>query len=387
MTILHFIPDEKFTPFLQDVFSSADSGKNLFIVYGNETGEPRFAKKNPESKLVSKAYWHSEEMRADLRNATVIIAHSMSDEVARAICRAPGNVPVIWRGWGFDYYHYLSDITGPFILPDTKKLWDADRKRSVSQIAVSLPGRIWRRISVGSKYDAAIKRISHFSCCVPQDFARLKSVMPWKSVSFIPLNYYSVEKSFTGAGDIVGDDILLGNSATPGNNHVEAMEWLRDQELGARRVVVPLSYGDKAYTKRIVELGAKWLGKNFRPLLDYYSIEQYNKISAECSVVIMNHIRQQGMGNVAASLYRGAKVILRPENPIRDLYASIGVEIGCFSAGSGSDNPPGLLDSDMSVSKECRKKVGQYWAHENALEQARQICATGIPSVERGSDE
>ena len=83
------------------------------------------------------------------------------------------------------------------------------------------------------------------------------------------------------------------------------MEWLRDKDLGKRKVVVPLSYGDKTYAKSIVEIGNKWLGKNFYPLLDYYSIENYNKLISGCSVVFMNHIRQQGMGNIAASLYHG----------------------------------------------------------------------------------
>lgn len=380
MTILHFIPDEKFTPFLQDLFSTAIPSGNRFVVYGFQNGEPRFAKKNLDTKFVSKTYWFSEALIEDLRNATVVVVHSLSHEVVQAICRAPLSLPVVWRGWGFDYYNYLTEITGNCVLPATKKIWDVNRGKSISDVAKSIPKRILKRIIFGSKFNTAIERVNYFSCCVPQDFDRLKIVLPWGAVSFMPLNYYSVESSFVGGEEIVGDGILLGNSATPENNHVEAMEWLRDQYLGSRRVVVPLSYGDKIYAKKIVELGNKWLGKNFFPLLDYYSIEQYNKITAECSVVFMNHVRQQGMGNIAASLYRGAKVILRPENPILDLYSSIGVKVDCFESNSSSKGLPNLLSADESILMKNRRIVSQYWAHEVALGQARQICTIGNTS-------
>ena len=57
------------------------------------------------------------------------------------------------------------------------------------------------------------------------------------------------------------------------------------------------------------------------------TIDEYINTLSSCSVVIMNHIRQQGLGNIIIMLYLGARVFLRKENPIYGFFKNEGAKI------------------------------------------------------------
>lgn len=124
-----------------------------------------------------------------------------------------------------------------------------------------------------------------------------------------------------------GINILVGNSASPTNRHREIFEKLlqvRDQEM---RVLAPLSYGDRVYAAEVVLLGRAWFGEKFLPLMDFMPLEQYLELLAEIDVVIFNHNRQQGMGNLISLLGYGKKVFMRNGTTAWDFFHSIGVTV------------------------------------------------------------
>ncbi|MDZ7680670.1 MAG: hypothetical protein U5J63_02895 [Fodinibius sp.] len=74
------------------------------------------------------------------------------------------------------------------------------------------------------------------------------------SVQRIPFTYYPIE--YVIKNDELrasGSNILLGNSSSATNNHLEAFELLQNLELRDRKVVTPLSYGCHKYAKAITE--------------------------------------------------------------------------------------------------------------------------------------
>lgn len=116
--------------------------------------------------------------------------------------------------------------------------------------------------------------------------------------------------------------ILVGNSASIENNHVDV--FLRLNKLKDKNfiVVCPLSYGDKNYGSKIIELGEKIFGSNFYPLLEFMDAHKYYKLLSEVDIVIMNHIRQQGVGNSVASIYLGKKIYLNKKSNVYNFYLS-----------------------------------------------------------------
>ncbi|MCK5532094.1 MAG: TDP-N-acetylfucosamine:lipid II N-acetylfucosaminyltransferase, partial [Halopseudomonas aestusnigri] len=77
------------------------------------------------------------------------------------------------------------------------------------------------------------------------------------------------------ASDHDGLNILLGNSADPSNNHIEALERLlpfKDQTI---KIYAPLSYGDQKHARKVVNQGKAWFGDKFVPMTDFMPFEQY----------------------------------------------------------------------------------------------------------------
>ena len=114
---------------------------------------------------------------------------------------------------------------------------------------------------------------------------------------------------------ILGSDILLGNSASAENNHLDAFALLVKVNLEDRKIISPLCYGDSKYKDLILTEGEIFFGDNFEPLINFMPINEYLKTIEKCGFVIMNHIRQQALGNILIMLYFGAKIFLRKECP------------------------------------------------------------------------
>ena len=91
----------------------------------------------------------------------------------------------------------------------------------------------------------------------------------------------------------LGNNILVGNSAHPENNHLDIAYKLKTINLSNRKIIVPLSYGDNKYKKIILKKYKNIFGNKFKPLLDFISIKDYLNILKSCNICIMGHLRQQ----------------------------------------------------------------------------------------------
>lgn len=121
--------------------------------------------------------------------------------------------------------------------------------------------------------------------------------------------------------------LQVGNSADPTNNHEEVFEYLSLFEDKVFKVFCPLSYGDKSYKEMIIEKGYSFFGKNFIPLTDFMSFDEYNKFMNSIDIAIFNHNRQQGMGNIIGLLSLGKKVILKQDITSYRFLKSLGIKI------------------------------------------------------------
>lgn len=122
-------------------------------------------------------------------------------------------------------------------------------------------------------------------------------------------------------------NIQIGNSGDPTNEHIEVFDLL--SRLGQQniKIHVPLTYGSEEYINKVIVKGKALFGDNFVPLTQFMSPEVYNNYLANIDVVIFNHRRQQGFGNLVISLYLGAKVFIRKEVSI---FKYLSENMGCL---------------------------------------------------------
>lgn len=174
-----------------------------------------------------------------------------------------------------------------------------------------------------------IKRFGVLITHVEGDYAlareRYQASGRWHECFMYPSNLYQDFPLQPKIHDTI--NIQVGNSADPSNNHLEVLEKLkafRDQSI---RIYVPLSYGDMAYAKTIIDYGLEHFGDKFIPLIDFMPFEKYLDLLAQIDIAIFNHRRQQGMGNTTTLLGLGKKVYIRSDVTPWNFYTKLGVTL------------------------------------------------------------
>ncbi|MDV3503086.1 TDP-N-acetylfucosamine:lipid II N-acetylfucosaminyltransferase [Marinobacter sp. M-5] len=121
--------------------------------------------------------------------------------------------------------------------------------------------------------------------------------------------------------------ILLGNSADPSNNHIEALGRLLPFKRQAIKIFAPLSYGDQKHAKKVISSGKEWFGDKFVPMTDFMPFEKYVEFLQSLDIVIFNHQRQQAMGNTITLLSIGKTVFMRKNLSHWHFLTNLGVKL------------------------------------------------------------
>ncbi len=390
--ILHLVVDDKFIDFVAELFGSVPGTCNRFIVVTDRPEGPlKYVRKLVPFRRVDWRYLNSEAMRADLENTDALVVHWMNDLAARVINCAPAHVVLAWSGWGGDYYGLLPGGEGALLGPETRRIERSLRGAAIPRRPRAFVG--WLRNQVREVYAKhahlmpALRRIQVFSAPIPDDYGLLKSALGvGLSASYHQINYDTLEDGFA-LGEVrpgTQMDILVGNSASFTNNHVEAFRLLARHDLSGRKVVVPLSYGDPRYRDAVLEHGTKLLGKHFDPVLEFMPLDEYNTRISTCGIVVMNHLRQQALGNLGSTLYRGAKIFLDERNVVTRFMRRRGAHV-CTTQmlGRGETNALGPLTADQRADN--RRVLHEFWGKEtvyaNALEfvAALEVLTPGRP--------
>ncbi len=177
----------------------------------------------------------------------------------------------------------------------------------------------------------------------------VKKVNPDFKPEYIPWNYGSLEENMLLGKKINGNNILIGNNAYYTNNHLDAFEMVHKLGSEGKKIICPLSYGYPWYRELVVRRGRDLFGDSFIPLTDFMPMKDYFDLIGSCSIVIMNQLRQQGMGSISAMLYLGARVFLQPMNPAYQAYKKDGVELFSIEEAEVHWGPYRQMDEEAIV--------------------------------------
>lgn len=363
MRVVHLVRDSKFVPLAQSLFEEAFPGCNTYLM-----AQPRSAalqwvtdlahvRRRPPLCFKLSRWW------PQMRRADLLVVHGMTPLFARAVPGARRDCVVAWIGWGSDYYRLLEGQLGPLLLEQTAQL-EASR----------VPSRQKQNGGAPLPLAAVAGRIDVFSVN-PSEVELLRRALPELRAAYHALPSFTVEDAFErGATAMDGPDVLLGNSATPENNHLEALDVLAPLVGADRRLVVPLSYGDASYAEHVDRSGRERFGGRFEPLRTWMPIEAYNARLQRCGFVLMNHRRQQAVGNISAALYKGAKVFLRPENPLFGFYRGLGALVHSTETLEARD-PGAFVPLSGADRERNREVVLRRWGRANVVAAVRGLAS------------
>ncbi len=389
MRILHFAPDDKFLPFVQRSFEEVFPGASEYRVLGDANKPLQFLMSGSNVRVVETSYWSSHDVRLDMENCDCLLVHFMTADFSKALRQVPNDVLVGWIGWGGDYYHLFEPFLGNLHLPETSALM-----KRLSAGVNQKSGRIWRFLIRSSKepallvnkarsllntqqvrdlnIDAIVPRLD-FVWVNPEEVGMFERALPKFRKRYHRICYYSSEDIFrAGARRMHGPDILVGNSATPSNNHIELFETLNGLDIDGRRLVVPLNYGIPAYGEKIAQIGRAKFGSCFFALRDFMPLDEYSELLGGCGTIMMNHVRQQAGTTIATGLYKGAKIYLRNENIVGPFYRKMGMRLWSIQDDLNAESDIfGPLSEDETLRNQ--KILDEYWGHQAALNAIREL--------------
>lgn len=261
-----------------------------------------------------------------IKSHTIIIFHGLSDFNAKLVLDVAEFDKYLWIFWGAEVYNNTllnkEDILGE----STRKILSNNNEISLKKFKqiirkYLLPSPQFKRVK------AAAALIKHVGITYQEDFDNLKKKQVLNPLCKpLIFSYFPPEFVFKSTLDInhKGDNILIGNSATPENNHLEIFNQLKYFHSEERKLITILSYGDNAYGNKIIREGEKRFPNEFFAITEFLPIVEYGKILQSCSVAIMNHYRQQGIGNIFSLLWMGTKVFLNERNTLYHYLKRIG---------------------------------------------------------------
>ncbi|QZT37267.1 TDP-N-acetylfucosamine:lipid II N-acetylfucosaminyltransferase [Halosquirtibacter xylanolyticus] len=329
--ILHIAMDDKFINASQWVFDKAFPSQNDLIICIKEEKEvinhiyPEYVM---NFVLFNKLNQH---LTSIIENYHWVVLHSLSFEFSQIVLNFT-KATFIWSYFGYEVYRNTVMSIHESYGKKTEELITSSYKMKIREFIRKQYYRLHYGInSPDQGVLEASKHISYFATPIREEYEMLieKGILS-KSCQWINFSYYPMEFIFDKQIDMLvcGNNILLGNSAFHSNNHIEAIEMIKSLSLQKnQKIITPLSYGDTQYAKTIETIGIQKLSGHFEPLNDFMALDQYNKTLQSCGFVVMNHYRQQALGNILASLWMGAKVFLDNRNNIYKYLKRIGVKV------------------------------------------------------------
>ena len=354
MKILHIATDEKFINSVNWQFEKMNNLKNCFILLLESIdSDIKYVKLSNNFKIVEKNKKGLHRCLKEITKYDLVIFHGLNYFQSRIVLNTPNKSKLIWFFWGGEFYDNpkisissIGDKTKDFFIYQTFK----DKvKKIIRPLFYLITNQ--SKTPEQNVLDAA-KQINHFGILYKEEMDYFKSrKLLSENVSLFKMTYYPLEYVFQNIENlrVYGQNILIGNSASVTNNHLEAFDFLKDINLGERKIIVPLSYGDSKYGQSIKKIGETIFKQNIITVFNFMPLDEFNMLLASCNVVIMNHYRQQALGNIMAVLWMGSKVYLNQSNTLYHYLKRIGIII--FSINNDwYDNPnalKGLKDSDI----------------------------------------
>lgn len=331
--VLHITHDDKFIDFFIARAKQNLNDVQRFVIYVPGEGYKLKFVKNPEvltAPLYSKKF---DETVGDLSTYHTIYIHYLSEELLEFISSIPEGINVVWIFWGADVFdlpdfrkgHYL-EFTSSFL--NRKDIARSTVAKGILRLK-EIKKKYHELVNL-REYQKAIKRVDFFAHYIYEDYLIIKKYFQ-AGFSYIDFTYGTVEQftfQFNPDTALGETNILIGNSANPANNHLDAIQLLFDVHLEHSKVYVPLSYsGSEEYISHVISGGKAILGDKFTPLPDFLTTEEYHAILKSVGFAIMAHKRSQAWGNLIALLWKGVKVFMCGESNLYKSLKGLGFKI------------------------------------------------------------
>ena len=322
ITIANFVTDDKFTDGViayNEQFSPCDVAHLYVFVSDSPLEHFTLIKKSEAITQLA-----TEEIIPFLQEKKVnaVLLHSLYSLPLQITPMIPHEICVIWSSWGYDLYSMMG----------ISRLVNMNLFRPLTKGFLELSCVCEENGQADEAYQKAVHRIDFLSTVLPEEFKIIPplSFFHAKELHYTYITPKEVEKYQNArVSTVVGENILVGNSGAPTNNHLDIFEKLRELDINDRKIYCPLSYAGYPleYKNEVLKEGKRLFGDNFIPFLEFLDKETYFSIVSSCKYVFFGHLRQQALGNVREMLVKGCKVLFDKDSPMYKHFKERGFKV------------------------------------------------------------
>ncbi len=305
---LHIVPDNSFiNTFYDNLLDLGLLEENRIMVRTNRTSLVAIKRQIPFASLYTDSF---DRFIGDTRQYKKVFIHYFTPLLYRWVAKHEFN-ELNWVIWGGDLYN-LSELDEICYEPETMN-------RFVGK------GLSLNELLFEAKVTLLHKRYKQ------RAYAKIANVLTWMEEEYVfavrrlaldakwsfffyenPFPYEKLDRFAESNLERPGLLLMIGNSASPTNNHLDIVRFLESHKVQAS-LVVPVSYGDTKY--------ASFLKRNLSyrygdlEFVDHYMpFEEYLRFISRMDALVMNTIRPQGYGNILMMLYLGRPVYFNEKN-------------------------------------------------------------------------
>jgi len=210
---------------------------------------------------------------------------------------------LMWIIWGGDLYYYFEE-------------------------KVSIKDKVMEKVRCHF-----IKRVRFISSYIKGDYELCKDLYHTKAKYFKSWYPYTIDEKVINAVHVERQStgtktLVIGNSADPGNYHLEILEKLLKYKDENIKIYIILSYGGtKDYVDKVVYYAEIIFGAKVECITKYLAFDDYVQLLRNTDICIFNHNRQQGLGNINLMLAIQKKVYIRRIATPYQYFNDLGIKI------------------------------------------------------------
>lgn len=365
---LHFAINDKFIDHFIYYLEKLESSENLIFI-PTEDQSLSFIKRKESVIRCEPSLEGIYEKIGSLEDYDRIYIHYLTGLMVDFLNSLPNEIKpkIIWIFFGADAFN-----TDLFIASTYDKK-TSNLIKIINKGKRSIIGHLKRRYRISLRR-RAVKKVDFFAHYLLEDYLLVKKKFKNKS-QFIEFNHggFALFNNLIPDKYVDGDNILIGNSANPSNNHLESMDLLQNYEIGKSKVICPLSYGgEQIYAEAIATKGEEIFGNRFSPLREFITRENYFSILSKVKFAIMNQNRSQAGGNILTLIWMGKYVFMKENNTFFRFIKAMGIQVFSMEI-----DFPSFMSDTKSFPKmdlvENRKLIMNYFSETSSAEFYRKL--------------
>lgn len=330
--ILHLISSSVFVNYIISQFEKVNKDNNRYYFVGSTTIDKNKLPYDAKINFILKNSPEYFSLIDNLDKYNGLILHSLHPSFYKFVLNAPKSLKITWIFFGAEIYSTFKEFKSKILLPKTIQF-----TRGTKDYYIELFKPFYRKL-IGRKTNesyikACLKRIDFFALSQKSTHQFIIN-NKLSNAEFVDFSYYSIDETVGTElfnKKVAGDNILVGNSASLSNNHLDIFEVLKNAGISDKNIFVPLSYGKPYLVKKVINEGERIFGLQFKPIVDFMPKKDYNTLILDCGYIIMNHLRPQARGNIITGLWLGAKVFLNEGTILFDEFREKGIIISPIS--------------------------------------------------------